>query len=505
MAPAPAATQDQQQNSDPDLRRLQPQPTAVAAPAATRPLSAYNRTDAAEIAAAAPGGAPRAAAVAPAPFAPPAFALPSSAKVALEELRVSLDPRLVTHSTGHALLPALSAAGIRARVGSGGGGSAGGGGGSGGKQQTHSLRWRTVLFFRRRRRGGAAPRRRAAPRRAADADADAAVDEEDDEDETGDFEEEQVPFALACLTAADVVRAVDAARSVEEEGGSSSPDFDPGAGLERLVRDAALRFPGCTLGVAVEGLEAHCISRERADAARGARPGGGPSTPGGKRQQQQQQGCFVARRYDPRLLAASAALRFPALRLALLPDAAAVAEHVVGLARALAEQPLRAAAAASSVPRSASSSSSSASRQQLLRTHGGGRRGDTQAAREALLLLEAPAGGNGQQLPAASVALARALARVPGVGPAAAIAVAAEHGSFGALMRFVEEAGVGAGAGAAGRGGGAAAAGAASVLAELRTRARGSAAASGPRVGPAAARRIVAMLRAVDGGAAADW
>ena len=143
--------------------------------------------------------------------------------------------------------------------------------------------------------------------------------------------------------------------------------------------------------------------------------------------------------------------------------------------------------------------------QQLLRTHGGGRRGDTQAAREALLLLEAPAGGNGQQLPAASVALARALARVPGVGPAAAIAVAAEHGSFGALMRFVEEAGVGAGAGAAGRGGGAAAAGAASVLAELRTRARGSAAASGPRVGPAAARRIVAMLRAVDGGAAADW
>ena len=314
-----------------------------------------------------------------------------------------------------------------------------------------------------------------------------------------------MPFALACLTASDVVRAVNAARSVEEEGGSSSPDFDPGAGLERLVRDAALRFPGCTLGVAVEGLEAHCISRERADAARGARPGGGPSTPGGKRQQQQQQGFFVARRYDPRLLAASAALRFPALRLALLPDAAAVAEHVVGLARALAEQPLRAAAAASSVLRSASSSSSLASQQQLLRTHGGGRRGDTQAAREALLLLEAPAGGNGQQLPAASVALARALARVPGVGPAAAIAVAAEHGSFGALMRFVEEAGVGAGAGAAGRGGGAAAAGAASVLAELRTRARGSAAASGPRVGPAAARRIVAMLRAVDGGAAADW
>ena len=344
---------------------------------------------------------------------------------------------------------------------------------------------------------GAAPRRRAAaPRR------DAGGEEEGDGGgEMGDsFEEEQVPFVLACLTAADLVRAVDAARSERgRETGSSSADFDPGAGLERLVRDASRAHSGCTLGVVVEGLESHCISRERADAARGARPGGMSSssastTPG------QQQPCFVARRYDPRLLAASVALRHPAVRLALLPDASAVAEHVVGLSRALAEQPLRAAAASASVP------SSSASHQQLLRTHGGGRRGDTQAARESLLLLET-AGANG--LPAASVALARALARVPGVGPAAAIAVAADHGSFGALMRFVGEAG--AAGGGEGAGGGAPVTGSVSLLAELRTRARGAfagagaAAASGPRVGPAAARRIVAMLRAVDGGAAADW
>jgi hypothetical protein len=214
----------------------------------------------------------------------------------------------------------------------------------------------------------------------------------------------------------------------------------------------------------------------------------------------------VARRYDPRLLAASAALRHPALRLALLPDAAAAAEHLVGLARALAEQPLRASAAAAGVDSSSSSSSQQQQQQQqlLLRTHGGGRRGDTQAAREALLLLEsAAASQQGQQLPASAVALARALARIPGVGPAAAIAVSEEHGSFGGLMRFVE--------GEEGGGSGGAKA-AAAAIAELRTRTRvgggggaSAAPASGPRVGPAAARRIVAMARAVDGEAAADW
>jgi hypothetical protein len=78
------------------------------------------------------------------------------------------------------------------------------------------------------------------------------------------------------------------------------------------------------------------------------------------------------------------------------------------------------------------------------------------------------AGGGQQQLPAASVALARALARIPGVGPAAAIAVASEHGSFGALMRFVEGGGGGAGSGVGGRGGPAASAGPAALLAELR-------------------------------------
>lgn len=303
---------------------------------------------------------------------------------------------------------------------------------------------------------------------------------------------------LACLTAPDLVRLVDRAEehrknpssSSSSSSSSNSNSFDPGAGLERLVSEAAAAHPGCTLGVVVEGLESHCISRERADAARGARPGGGAFHSSSAASDRENQ-CFVARRYDPRLLAASAALRHPGLRLALLPDAAAAAEHVVGLARALAEQPLRAAIAASSS--SSSASSSSQQQQQLLRTHGGGRRGDTQSAREALILLEGQ-----QQLPAAAVALARALARIPGVGPAAAIAVAAEHGSLGALMRFIE------GAGAAGGGGPAASA--SSLLAELRTRARGaSGAASGPRVGPTAARRIVAMLRAVDGGAAADW
>jgi len=482
-----------------------------------RPLSAYNRSNAA--AAVGDAAAPVAARAPPPPFDPApsisssTFPLPSSVKVALEELRVSLDPRLVTHPTGHVMLPALAAAGIRAQVG-----------GSGEGKQTHSLqRWRTVLFFRRRRKGLSASRgRRAAPQRHGDGfyDDDDGDGDGDGEEEEGDdsFEEEQVPFVLACLTAADVVRAVDRARSEkaveQQQQGHFNTDFDPGAGLERLVREAARHHPGCSLGVVVEGLESHCISRERADAAaRGLRgPSSSLASPprrgrgGGAGGDSDNIDGFVARRYDPRLLAASAALRHPALRLALLPDAAAAAEHLVGLARALAEQPLRASAAAAGVDSSSSSSSQQQQQQQqlLLRTHGGGRRGDTQAAREALLLLEsAAASQQGQQLPASAVALARALARIPGVGPAAAIAVSEEHGSFGGLMRFVE--------GEEGGGSGGAKA-AAAAIAELRTRTRGgggggasAAPASGPRVGPAAARRIVAMARAVDGEAAADW
>lgn len=521
---AAAATHDRQQHSShPDL--YQPAP----APAQLRPLSPYNRPARPASPDTFAAGATARAAPAPAPVVAPnnsstssssssSFALPSSARVALEELRVSLDPRLVMHPTGHAMLPALAAAGIRARVG---------GGGKSGEEQHSLLRWRTVLFFRRRRRGAAAgPRRRAAAARRGGAAASAAsqpygdeedVDGEEDDNEAGDFDEEQVPFVLACLTAADVVRAVDKAEE-SRRGGERRTDFDPGAGLERLVRDAASAHPGCTLGVAVEGLEAHCVSRERSAAAASASRSSNSSAAAAAAAAP----CFVARRYDARLLAASAAVRHPALRLALLPDAAAAAEHLVGLARALAEQPLRAASAASAVSASCGGgsgggsgvSSSRQQQQQLLRTHGGGRRGDTQAAREALLLLEAGSagrgGGNGngggqQQLPAASVALARALARIPGVGPAAAIAVASEHGSFGALMRFVEGGGGGAGSGVGGRGGAAASAGPAALLAELRTSARGAAAGSGPRVGPAAARRVVAMLRAVDGGAAADW
>lgn len=400
------------------------------------------------------------------------------------------------------MLPALAAAGIRARVG--------GGGGAGEREPARSLRWRAVLFFRRRRKRAAAPRRRAAPRGAAEEDE---ADVGCEEGEEGDFVEEQVPFVLVCLTAADVIKMVDRARSEgegEEEGRRPGGfgDFDPGAGLERLVREAAASHPGRTLGVVVEGLESFCVSRERADAARDSRPSparrrGGGGAPSSSSHRGQAQECFIARRYDPRLLAASAALRFPALRLTLLPDAAAVAEHLIGLARALAEQPLRAIQAAVSCGAQSSPSSAQSSQQQLLRTHGGGRRGDTQAAREALLLVEATtsAADGGQQLPAASVALARALARIPGVGPAAAVAVAAEHGSFGGLMRFVEE-----GGGAAGGGREASASAAAAAIAELRTKTRNAAdGASGPRVGPAAARRVVAMLRVVDGGVAADW
>jgi len=341
--------QEQQQNLNPDQRQQhqqqRPAATTTAAAPAMRPLSAYNRSNAA--AAVGDAAAPVAARAPPPPFDPApsisssTFPLPSSVKVALEELRVSLDPRLVTHPTGHVMLPALAAAGIRAQVG-----------GSGEGKQTHSLqRWRTVLFFRRRMKGLSASRgRRAAPQRHGDGfyDDDDGDGDGDGEEEEGDdsFEEEQVPFVLACLTAADVVRAVDRARSEkaveQQQQGHFNTDFDPGAGLERLVREAARHHPGCSLGVVVEGLESHCISRERADAAaRGLRgPSSSLASPprrgrgGGAGGDSDNIDGFVARRYDPRLLAASAALRHPALRLALLPDAAAAAEHLVGLARA---------------------------------------------------------------------------------------------------------------------------------------------------------------------------
>jgi len=305
---------------------------------------------------------------------------------ALAELVACLDAALVTHPTGHALLPALAVAGINHRV----------------SRDPHPL-WeaagaRTVLF--KRRAGGPAP----APTAGAAHDPPAGADPDP-----------PVPYVLACWTAADYVAAVDA-----------------GPGLAGLAAAAAARHPGATLGVVLEGLDAHLSARERADFAAGVGPG---------------DGGFVRARYAGAV--ADAAVSLPGVRLRLVPDAAAAAEHVVGLAKALASHPYK-------------------RRGDFVSDFDG----DTAAARSALAAVRSLA-------PPAALA-ARALARVPGVGPAAAVAVAAEHGCLGVLMSS-------------------AAADADALrlsLAALR--------AGRTRVGPAAAARVVAMLTADDGEAAVE-
>ena len=298
-------------------------------------------------------------------------------RAALASLTVWLDASLVTHPTGHALLPALAAAGLPHAV----------------SRDPHPLGEaagvRTVLFSR----GGGG---------------------EVDNDNTYSSSS-RVPFVLACLTAPDYVAAVDA-----------------GTGLASLAATTAAAHPGATLGVVVEGLDAHLSSRERSDARAGVAPS---------------QGGFVRCRYDG--ADAATAVRFPGVRLTLVPDAAAAAEHAVGLAKALAVQPFK-------------------KRGDFVTDFDG----DSAAARTLL------ASVTGEPRPV--ITAARALARIPGVGPAAALAVARQWGCLGGLMQ-------------------AAAADALTLTTTIAGLRAGRA-----RVGLASAARVVAMLTVEDGDAVVE-
>ena len=303
-------------------------------------------------------------------------------RAALASLTVWLDASLVTHPTGHALLPALAAAGLPHAV----------------SRDPHpladALSVRTVLFSRG---GGGGGRER-----------------ETDANKSSSSSS-RVPFVLACLTASDYVSAVDA-----------------GTGLEALAIATATAHPGATLGVVVEGLDAHLSSRERADARAGVAPS---------------QGGFVRRRYDG--ADAAVAIRLPGVRLTLVPDAVAAAEHAVGLAKALAVQPFK-------------------KRGDFVTDFDG----DSAAARTLL------ASVTGESRPV--IVAARALARVPGVGPSAALAVARQWGCLGALMQAATDD----------------ATTLTTTIAGLR--------AGRARVGPATAARVVAMLTVDDGDAVVE-
>jgi len=388
-------------------------------------------------AAAPPRAPPRAAAAAAHAAAPP------SAAAALASLRLSLDASLVTHPTGHALLPALAAAGIPHRV----------------SRADHPLTaagLRTLTCSRvvsgAGGGGGAGPARRRAP---------PGLDEN-----AAPPDEQPIPYIIACLTAADFVALCDAAMEEEEEAGGGhgatptplrpQPGSAARAGLTRLAAAAAAAHPGCTLGLVIEGLDAHLTARERADVAAGRTPGrrgggggGGTSAP-----------AFVRRPYDR--ASAIAAVHYPSLRLRLVPDAGAAAEHVTFIAAALATAHLKQAKAASFVAAFS---------------------GDTTAG-VAAVAAAAAAPDAADPASKARAAAARALARLPGVPPAAAAAVAAAHGTFGGLVAW------------AGRAVGEqqSAAAAVAALADLRTTGG-----RGGRVGPAAARRVVAFVTATDG------
>jgi len=383
------------------------------------------------------GGRPTAA---PRPARGTTHAAPSSSPQSLlAALRVSLDASLVTHATGHALLPALAAAGIPHRV----------------SREDHPLTSagvRTITFSRAAVGGGGGGGGRSATGPGVGENAPPPPPPV----------EEAIPYVLACLTAPDFVALCDAAVAAGGAGvgaATATPaDLPAGAaaraGLARLAAAAAAAHPHAILGLVIEGLDTHLTARERADVAAGRAPrraGAGPSPHAAAAP-----AAFVRRPYDR--AAAIAAVHCPGVRLRLVLDAGAAADHACSIAAALATSHVKQARATCFVAAFS---------------------GDT-AAGTAAVAAAAAAPDAADPAVKARAAAARALARLPGVPPAAAAAIAAAHGTFGRLVSW---------AGAVESGPAAVAA-----LADLRTTGG-----RGGRVGPAAARRVVAFTRATDG------
>ncbi|KAK9828426.1 hypothetical protein WJX81_006839 [Elliptochloris bilobata] len=193
-------------------------------------------------------------------------------------------------------------------------------------------------------------------------------------DGAGDEPPEDVPYVLVHLMGEDFVEEVERDQ------------------LRSLVAACGAAHPGYTLGLLIEGLDAHLRRQEAADyRARGPGSGG-----------------FCRAPID----AASAGLSvsWPGVRHALVPDGAAAAEHVLGLTKALAVQPYKVQDA-------------------FLAQFGSGKASGAEA-RDTLL--RAP-------LPAEQKSWYAALCCLPELGPKQAHAVVGAWPSLGALLAAYQD------------------------------------------------------------------